>query len=663
MANIINNNFHNLKMRVNKDEYWDFFINKDAFDYGNLSHYNEDGMYDKCLISFIDSSLDECKENTWLYSTSRYLWDKSSTTEYTLNNIGFTGVDNGLVTYLKDRINNRRFVDIYTNSKFNIEDDSRLKLHQVSGTTHRYDYTVEDLGDSIRFNGGFYQGFFETQCDKYQILPSSLESGESWDLEFTLKKTDFEADGTVKLNDIHPNNKGLFFYIGTRAENKWIYLYDEYNEKDECSLPDIGDYVEGGEIDIKTYGLNNLIDANPDFIDYEEVFFDDYMNFKYFSDDVYESKNLDEDDFFLDDYLVMDTKPNIIDEEKNKHSVIGWCCNYTIEKQKLGIRNICCGCGCCNNSHRNLSLSNTVRGEFFGKCSLFGDDYLADIDEMEDGSNFIEVDLDISDFDFRTNDNSITLKNSGQYFVDTDNKFLTFDRTCDGFNVHSYTSDSLVRYYGTKYKYKDNLFLLLNRTCHGYRVKDLDSLKVYENTTNYNIYNDIYDNALGFRITDNGAIGYRYITLDCDSENGIKIKEAYSFDNVIKENEWVVINVKITALFNTMVLRFYVNGKLVFVSDELRKLNLRKLKEVDEKQEGVAYNISIGGGTQGLMETVLPNYMLNPYRVYPIEENFAGTFIGYFKSFKFYNCSAEYNDIYNNFLYARNIWVKNDIYN
>ena len=31
MANLKDNNYHNLKIRVNKDEYWDFFINKDAY--------------------------------------------------------------------------------------------------------------------------------------------------------------------------------------------------------------------------------------------------------------------------------------------------------------------------------------------------------------------------------------------------------------------------------------------------------------------------------------------------------------------------------------------------------------------------------------------------------------------------------------------------------
>ena len=30
MANLNVNNFNNLKLKINKDEYWDFFVNKDS---------------------------------------------------------------------------------------------------------------------------------------------------------------------------------------------------------------------------------------------------------------------------------------------------------------------------------------------------------------------------------------------------------------------------------------------------------------------------------------------------------------------------------------------------------------------------------------------------------------------------------------------------------
>ena len=59
-----------------------------------------------------------------------------------------------------------------------------------------------------------------------------------------------------------------------------------------------------------------MLDANPDFVDYDEFAMDDYMNFKYLSPKTYEYDKLEEDDFFLDDYLFQMEEPKIIDEEK-----------------------------------------------------------------------------------------------------------------------------------------------------------------------------------------------------------------------------------------------------------------------------------------------------------------------------------------------------------
>ena len=98
-----------------------------------------------------------------------------------------------------------------------------------------------------------------------------------------------------------------------------------------------------------------------------------------------------------------------------------------------------------------------------------------------------------------------------------------------------------------------------------------------------------------------------------------------------------------------MKLYFYVNGKLVYITKDLPNLNLRTLDEIPEKQEGVPFNISLGGGTQGLAEMINhKNYMLNPTRIYPLEKYFAGSFIGYIKDFKFSNCGMECFDIKNN---------------
>jgi hypothetical protein len=143
------------------------------------------------------------------------------------------------------------------------------------------------------------------------------------------------------------------------------------------------------------------------------------------------------------------------------------------------------------------------------------------------------------------------------------------------------------------------------------------------------------------------------LSVDCEAEGRDKTKiiEGYSFENVIPDCEWATVMVRMMFVMGKMKLMFYVNGKLVYISQDLPPIELRALHELYEKQEGIPYNISLGGGTQGLAETIQPNYMLNPTRVYPIEKNFAGSFIGYISNFRIYNCFMEQLLIENNFKY------------
>ena len=102
-----------------------------------------------------------------------------------------------------------------------------------------------------------------------------------------------------------------------------------------------------------------------------------------------------------------------------------------------------------------------------------------------------------------------------------------------------------------------------------------------------------------------------------------------------------------------MQIYIYVNGKLVLVSRELPMLNLKLLNDLQEKQEGVPFNISLGGGSQGLAEVVYLNYMKLPEYVLPIEKEFGGSFIGWLKSFKFYTCPLNYSEIWKNYNFSK----------
>lgn len=639
MANLKINNYHNPKLRINNDEYWDFYVNHDSYSF----YYVKD--YDKCVITAIDLSKGD--SNGWIYSDDTYKWSDSLSIGYTLHNITYTGVDNGLFTFRKDRIANKDFLHIFQSNKLVMdENDFRLKLHAVSGNSLQYEYPLHNEEDCIAFNGGFYQGFFKTECDKYQVLPSNFEDGETYNLEFRLKRCDMESESSKTLNDKYPENKGIFFYIGTRAENKWIYLYDKKDEDglEACYQLGVEDFVEDGEINKEEHIIGNFYDLDPEFYEDPPLDIDDYTNFNYYSENLYESDSCDWNDMF--DYLEITptVKAKVIDENESHINMSSWCCNIG-KKEEYTLRPYFNGCGCPVKYRKEII--QTQENEFLSGCDAFGeDDYINgwdDLGNLEECTTYLENEIDITDFEYYT-DNGFNLAEGNWYYFYTDNKFMMFDRTKDGKTVANWAEGTEYMYCGRRNNFKGNLFILMNRTKTGYTVQDIDDLK-NENANYYNPYKDLYNNALAFRITDKGEIGYRLLTVDCDKDGRDKtlMIEGYSFENVIKECEWATVNIRMSFLGgDKMKFYFYVNGKLKYVSRELPRIELRELhNELYEKQEGVPYNISIGGGTQGLAETIQYNYMLNPTRVYPLEKYFAGSFIGYMKSFKIYNCFME----------------------
>ena len=563
-----------------------------------------------------------------------------------MNNISHIGMDNGLVTYRRDQISNSDFIRILNNYKYTIEEgDARLKLHAVSGTTHQYQYGFDFEECALKLNGGFFQGFFETECDKYKILPSTFKHGDTIHFEFSLKKCDFDDTPSDTLNGKYPNNKGMFFYIGVRAENKWIYMYDKEDKyhMEDCYQLGMGEFVEHGEIDRSKYIIGEFFGEFLDFVPNPDPFeLGDYTDYNYYDPSAYASDPCDWDE--MGDYLEVDRTPTAktIDEGL-PHITLGLCgCGDDDDDYETVLVPFfhACGCPIKYRKERRKKPSHPL-----SPCDDFGDNYIENLDTFDDfegcGTDYIQEEMDITDFEFIT-DNGFPMAEANQYYFYTDNKFMMFDRTPNGFTTRNWVDGTQMMYYGRRNKFKGNLFMLMNRTCTGYTVDNIDDL-IMKDANDYNPFQDIYNNALGFRITDEGAIGYRMLTYDCEisGDNKTSIIEGYSKDGIIPDCEWTTVNVRMSFLFGKMRLMFYVNGKLAFVSKELPPIDMHALNDLYEKQEGVPYNISLGGGTQGLAETIMPNYMMNPTRVYPLEENFAGSFIGYISSFRMRDCMMD----------------------
>ena len=169
MNNILNNNHFNLKFIIDNSKYYDFCLYKD--DFKNYSTYPNNN---DCLISLIDTRDPDCVWFEKLYSKNDFVWEDSINESVCLKNIGFTGVDNGLISFKKDRISNLDFYNLFTNSTLCIDkNDKRLILRKITGNTQLYEYPscfiIDDNENVLKLNGGFYQGFFKT-CDcKYQF--------------------------------------------------------------------------------------------------------------------------------------------------------------------------------------------------------------------------------------------------------------------------------------------------------------------------------------------------------------------------------------------------------------------------------------------------------------------------------------------------------------
>ncbi len=163
-----------------------------------------------------------------------------------LCDVGLTGIDNGLVQNMSGET-----IEITTGLYTNISDkfsrykyDRRMKLHPITGFTttenrlwndNSYTYNLSyqnvggDIGYVAKLQGGFFQGFYKLPGYDYQVFPQRVPLG--WTAEFMLRYR-WTGDTTGGLNNRYPENKGTFFYMGARAENKFYHYADGHPKQD-----------------------------------------------------------------------------------------------------------------------------------------------------------------------------------------------------------------------------------------------------------------------------------------------------------------------------------------------------------------------------------------------------------------------------------------------
>lgn len=589
--NIKRNSRKRIDAKLYSANYYDFMLYKGETTAQSVSELNS-----MLFADFSDLNI----ESGLLYSTST--WSGSTNNGVNLKHIGLTGVDNGLVSYKGDRITYNEFKDLIINSEYTINsNDNRLFLTPITGNTNSYSYPLflceNEEERYISYKGGFHQGFFKLYGYDYQVLPNKID--DEWLLHFELRpRSDYNTNESI-INDSHKENKGIFFFLGNRAENKfWPYYVSdkEYltpNQKEDAlsegyfaeedyfstltlAEPITGEWLLEETLDNNAKNTKDIPTFSSD--DSYMAFHDDYFASTAYACNI---KHEDEEEYFLDEFY-----DNRFPEKDNN--------------------------------------------------KIFVDEYIG-TEEIVD----IKENIVIS---------ARTIEN-----VMTDNKFLLFNRTSTGKTIDTWNEGDTTVLINQEEVHNDNYFLLMDRTSTGYTK---DTIHEYHSLheKNFNIYNDIQNNVFALRIRDDGAIGYRYGIYTCENDVKYKIVEEYSKEGLIKDGEWNSINVRIVSenpsddcdnRYKEMKLFFYVNGFLIFISKNLPMFNFYQLDEIKEKQETVPYNISLGGGSLGLLESILPDYVSDRKYILPIERDFCGSFIGDIKSFKMYGGLINYSSITN----------------
>ena len=594
MGNIKNFNFDKLKLQLSNSDYWDFYLGNDETSGGCDAL-----LSGSCFVVWYDfNNPDTFLSGLTSSINSLVSWTGATNSGYTLNTIGLTGIDNGLITFDKTSgdTTNQALLSALTNSVLVIQSgDTGLMMNSVTGTTSGLTYQISSSsgiteGNFIKFLGGFYQGFYKLDGHSYEVLP--VRVNQSWSTEFWIKPEDIETSGTT-LNDLYPDNKGFFFYMGTRAENKfWNQFYGAdtgctsgctatactsgETVSEWCTIPKETDIMLVGD-----YGVG--IPLSPPQIEIDLIT-NEFLIYGRGSGDVNFATYTGAAGSLVFNNLEGDN------HEQHHHN---------------------CGCNRCKGPNDGLGSKRV--------CTYNGD--------------------------------GIAVGRTRTVISNETNPFLIYGRASVSGSSCSYKGcNGPDDGFGTETAYSFSGFTT--------PLIELD----------YNV--DIIDNALGFRITDDGRIGYRLLTVTggCQTINGervydsgIVMEEAYSEPNTVFIDDWSYVVIKFVTDYKPDCdlevanrrkgkLLFYVNAKLKFVVNDFDEFIAKRLEEYKDKQVGVPFNFSIGGGSQGLIESQTFDGLDQEDRNLPIQENFAGSFIGSIAQFKYNICELKYCNIIQNYL-------------
>ena len=584
--------------------------------------------------------------------------DLSCYSAKTICDIGLVGTDNGLLECMSGQSIDYTMGLLSDVEKFDrLKFDRRFKMFQVTGHTwepnHRFSgvtagtlyniisYDNSQIGIYHELYGGFYQGFYKLFGYDYEVLPTRYPKG--WTVEMTLKPRFINqyqpASGQTTLNDYYPDNSGIFFYMGTRAENKFWHHADGKNSTDPnyervtheltglstcmCSNLNPGYTTHTrSEVDMNSSGATILVDTNLSWVAGDDILlYHDEFNYCEGTVTSYDS-GTGSLHFTITlrvgggtfTYWIVD-KPDYLAYAQQYCVLVYPPTGYTDYHQ------ISTTCSCCNGD---------VKKEWPEHDPLF--------DSMS---------------------NALAIRFSG----DPANPKICV-RTL------TFTGDCI---------YSGSCVTLGPESVTGYSVN------------NYCSTNGIYDDCLGTDYTTKehwvlvDAVFERYTWMDfCDlywrgglgtistelytattANNSVSLIEPPTTHEqlVPEKDEWVELNYLwlLERFYRVGKLKLYVNGRHFETFEDFEEIIPRPLYAHKEVQVGVPFNISWGGGTQGLHENLVfsampqsdcGQYIQDP-ELFPdnilsgtslsalttnilLEKYFAGTFDGGISTFHMY---------------------------
>jgi hypothetical protein len=571
--------------------YWDFQLGEDEYILRRLKHHTDPIIW---FDSDSGSTINCGDRGIEIDSLSR--WSNATASAFTLNDIGLTGIDT-------------QYVDQMSGVTMTFLGGESLVLKMVDGNLlfdngvgqYPINYDIASMNDYsgqyYKGDGGFFQGFFKLHDYPFELMPTRMEKG--WTMEFLLKVGCCDCHTCpstydLTLNDIYPENKDIFFLIGARAENKyWNCFSGETDVVTSSGIP------LPPEATVPAPGKNSIPYWNELLVGQQRTIPD-----------------------------------NLIGLEPN-NSIIHW--------NELLIPNSQGSVASCNSCDATTCCNGSCNGKCYGRCI-----------------NVTRTDISGSSCTCGAlNDCHILVPDKDPNF-DIINNVLAFRLDCEtkqlGYRKVAFSGvcvsvATIVNTGTTECDVATGMTYATHMEARAVIEEKMSPNSIFADSCFSDaVRSGVCSAETWVQITVKFV---RNFTLnDCEllnrgGNNDINYNDTSTYLKLLKYQDEVN--------WRKGKLIFYVNGKKHFVVDDFEEIIPRHLDTHKEKQQGVPFNISWGGGTQGLLESITfsgwTGGIEQDSRDYKLlmEKNFAGTWCGGYAVMKMYDKPLENYEIINNF--------------